>query len=79
MTGGFSKRLATKAMSSSLSKDSDFVELALRLGPPPRILWLTCGNVTNSHLLRILAEVLPDAMTMLEMGEVVVEIGDRNA
>jgi predicted nuclease of predicted toxin-antitoxin system len=62
-----------------MSKDSDFVELALRFGPPPRILWLTCGNVTNSHLRRILAEVLPDAMAMLEVGEVVVEIGDRNA
>ncbi len=62
-----------------MSKDSDFVELALRLGPPPRILWLTCANVTNPHLRRILAEVLPDAMTMLEVCEVVVEIGDRNA
>ncbi|RKT46062.1 type I-F CRISPR-associated helicase Cas3f [Thiocapsa rosea] len=44
-----------------MSKDSDFVELALRLGPPPRILWLTGGNVTNTHLRRILAEVLPAA------------------
>ncbi len=61
-----------------MSKDSDFVDLALRLGPPPRILWLTCGNVTNIHLRRILSEVLPAAMTMLEGGEVVVEISDRN-
>ncbi|MFB1486584.1 MULTISPECIES: DUF5615 family PIN-like protein [unclassified Thiocapsa] len=44
-----------------MSKDSDFVDLALRFGPPPRILWLTCGNVTNIHLRRILAEVLSAA------------------
>lgn len=60
-----------------MSKDSDFVELALRRGPPPCILWLTCGNVTNRHLRQILAEILPQAMAMLVSGEVVVEIGDR--
>ena len=61
-----------------MSKDSDFVELALRRGPPPRILWLTCGNATNRHLRRILAGTLPQAMAMLAAGEVVVEIGDRD-
>jgi predicted nuclease of predicted toxin-antitoxin system len=30
-----------------VSKDSDFVNLVLRLGTPPQILWVTCGNVTN--------------------------------
>ena len=33
-----------------LSKDSDFLEMLLRLGPPPRLLWLRCGNVTNRRL-----------------------------
>ncbi len=27
-----------------MTKDSDFVALLSRHGPPPRIVWLTCGN-----------------------------------
>ena len=61
-----------------ISKDSDFVELALRRGPPPCILWLTCGNVTNRHLRQILAGTLAQAIALLVAGDVVVEIGDRN-
>ena len=30
-----------------MTKDSDFIDLVCRLGTPPQILWLTCGNVTN--------------------------------
>lgn len=26
-----------------MTKDSDFVHLVDRLGPPPQIIWLTCG------------------------------------
>ena len=33
-----------------MSKDSDFVDLVCRLGSPPQILWITCGNVTNKNL-----------------------------
>jgi predicted nuclease of predicted toxin-antitoxin system len=33
-----------------MTKDSDFVDLVCRLGVPPQILWLTCGNVTNRNL-----------------------------
>ena len=33
-----------------ISKDSDFVEMVLRLGVPPQLLWVTCGNVTNRSL-----------------------------
>ena len=27
-----------------MTKDSDFVEMLQRLGPPPKVLWVTCGN-----------------------------------
>ncbi len=30
-----------------MTKDSDFVDLVCRLGTPPQILWITCGNVTH--------------------------------
>ena len=60
-----------------LTKDSDFVDLARLFGPPPHILWLTCGNVTNRLLRLLLGEVLLSALTMLAAGEAVVELADR--
>jgi predicted nuclease of predicted toxin-antitoxin system len=58
-----------------MSKDSDFVDLVCRLGAPPQILWLTCGNVTNRNLRELLTATLPQAIEQLQQGEIVVEIG----
>jgi predicted nuclease of predicted toxin-antitoxin system len=41
-----------------MTKDSDFVDLVCRLGIPPQILWLTCGNVTNRSLRQLLIVTL---------------------
>ena len=30
-----------------MTKDHDFVELVGRLGPPPKIIWITAGNTSN--------------------------------
>ena len=57
-----------------LSKDSDFVDLVERLGPPPKVLWLTCGNTSNTWLKHVLATELPRALQLLERGERIVEI-----
>jgi predicted nuclease of predicted toxin-antitoxin system len=57
-----------------MSKDSDFVDLVCRLGAPPQILWLTCGNVTNRNLRELLMATLPEAIAQLQQGEIVVEI-----
>jgi predicted nuclease of predicted toxin-antitoxin system len=57
-----------------MTKDSDFVELVERLGTPPQIIWLTCGNTTNSRLKEILILVLPKALEILSSGEKIVEI-----
>jgi predicted nuclease of predicted toxin-antitoxin system len=59
-----------------ISKDSDFVEMVLRLGAPPQLLWVTCGNVTNRRLQNILIQVFPRAQELLVKGEAVVEITD---
>ena len=48
-----------------MTKDSDFVDLVSRLGTPPQILWVTCGNVTNQNLRRILTLTFPDALQLL--------------
>lgn len=61
-----------------MTKDSDFIDLVCRLGSPPQILWLTCGNVTNRNLRELLAATLPEALERLRQGEMIVEIGNNN-
>lgn len=41
---------ASQSNAVIMTKDSDFIDLVCRLGTPPQILWLTCGNVTNRNL-----------------------------
>jgi predicted nuclease of predicted toxin-antitoxin system len=57
-----------------MTKDSDFIDLVCRLGTPPQIIWLTCGNVTNRNLQQLLTAILPDALDRLGQGEPIVEI-----
>ncbi len=57
-----------------MTKDSDFVDLVCRLGAPPQILWLTCGNVTNRNLKQLLTATFLPAIEQLQQGELVVEI-----
>ena len=58
-----------------MTKDSDFVDLVCRLGTPPKIIWLTCGNVTNRNLRELLTITFPIALSQLQQGEAIVEIG----
>lgn len=67
---------ARKANAVIISKDSDFVELVLRMGTPPQLLWLTCGNVTNKRLQTLFIQLFPRAQDLLLKGEDVVEIAD---
>ncbi len=62
-----------------MSKDADFAELVLRHGPPPQIIWITCGNTSNTRLQEILAGAWPTVVRLLEAGEQLVEVGDRVA
>jgi predicted nuclease of predicted toxin-antitoxin system len=57
-----------------MTKDSDFVLLLERLGPPPQVIWVTCGNSSNARLKEILGNILPKAIELLESGEKLVEI-----
>lgn len=41
-----------------MTKDSDFLDLLDRFGPPRQVLWLTCGNTSNPHLKQILSATL---------------------
>lgn len=57
-----------------VTKDKDFPELVLRLGPPPRVLWLTIGNTSNRHLQTIFKKNLSQALELFAAREPLVEI-----
>jgi predicted nuclease of predicted toxin-antitoxin system len=57
-----------------VTKDSDFVLLLERLGAPPQVIWVTCGNTSNARLKEILIGTLPKALELLKSGEALVEI-----
>lgn len=57
-----------------LTKDADFADLVERLGPPPQIIWLTCGNTSEAVLRVLLSTALPRALGLLAAGESLVEI-----
>jgi len=59
-----------------MTKDADFIGLLERFGPPPRVIWVTCGNTSNAHLREILQGALPGALRLLERGEALVEISE---
>jgi len=59
-----------------MTKDSDFLDLLQRHGPPPQVIWLRCGNTTNARLKQLLTHALPDVLPILASGEPLVEIGD---
>ncbi len=59
-----------------LTKDRDFVLLVEQFGPPPQVVWITCGNTSNERLRRVLAARFPQALELLKRGEPVVEISD---
>jgi len=57
-----------------LTKDKDFVDLVGRLGSPPAIIWLRCGNTSEAVLKRVLADHLDDALEFIATGDPLVEI-----
>ena len=68
---------ARTAQAIIVTKDVDFVRLLERHGPPPQILWLTCGNTSNARLVEILSGYWPAISALLRDGERLVEIGDE--
>lgn len=67
-------QLAKIAGAIILSKDSDFVELVERMGAPPHLIWLRCGNLTNPALEVLLSTTLRDALDQIQAGAPIVEI-----
>jgi len=57
-----------------MTKDRDFLNLLDQYGPPPKVLWLTCGNTSNAALKELLIKTLSNALDLLDAGEQMVEI-----
>jgi predicted nuclease of predicted toxin-antitoxin system len=60
-----------------MTKDIDFIRLQEKYGPPPYILWITCGNTSNISMKQILNKNLVKALNLFDSGEILVEINIR--
>ncbi len=69
-------RAAREADAIVITKDQDFVRLLARNGPPPSVVWVTCGNTSNARLREIFATSLAVALRLVREGENLVEISD---
>ena len=68
---------ARKADVVVMSKDDDFIQLIDQRGTPPKLIWITCGNTSNAKMREILSTALLKVKKLLESGENVVEISDK--
>lgn len=57
-----------------VSKDADFLERIVRLGTPPSLLYVTCGNTSKAQLKVIFESHFQTANDLFLKGESVVEI-----
>lgn len=57
-----------------MTKDRDFIQLLDQHGPPPKVIWLTCGNTSNKNLAAILNKNLILALKLLNGSDSLVEI-----
>lgn len=66
---------ARSAKTVVMTKDNDFVQLLEQHGPPPKVIWITCGNTSNARMKMILSASLDQAVQLLKT-EDLVEISD---
>jgi predicted nuclease of predicted toxin-antitoxin system len=59
-----------------MTKDYDVVQLLERFGPPPQVMWLTCGNTSNAWLRELLQVAWPRVVVRLNTGESLIEISE---
>ena len=67
---------AKKLNAIIITKDRDFLKLQIRLGAPPKIIWVTSGNTSNERLKQIFSQLFPKAVQLLKQGHNLVEISD---
>ena len=65
---------AREANAVVITKDQDFVHLLNQLGPPPQVVWVTCGNTSNAQMREILQQNFQKVFSLLQSGESLIEI-----
>lgn len=60
-----------------VTKDFDFVTLLERRGPPPQVVWVSTGNVSNVQLRMLVQAAWAQAVELLRAGESLEELGER--
>jgi predicted nuclease of predicted toxin-antitoxin system len=65
----------TRSIGAALmTKDEDFVALALREPSGPQVIWLRIGNIGNEALWSTISAALDEILEALELGERIVEV-----
>lgn len=59
-----------------MTKDRDFADLLAHFGPPPQVIWLTCGNTSNAVLRTLLINTWPRVAELLRSGEPLIEVSE---
>lgn len=57
-----------------MTKDSDFIHLVERNGPPPQVIWVTAGNMSNTRFKALLLKTFSNAISLITNGQAIVEI-----
>ena len=65
---------ARRAEGVVMTKDGDFAGLVERLGPPPQVIWIRCGNTSKARMREILTTRLSEVLDLIQRGEPLVEI-----
>jgi predicted nuclease of predicted toxin-antitoxin system len=63
-----------------VTKDEDFVKLSVLRGPPPKVVWLNIGNVSNAVVTSVLLGHAPDIEAFVahpELGFLALGFGNR--
>jgi predicted nuclease of predicted toxin-antitoxin system len=69
---------ARAAKAVVITKDGEFVSLLEQFDPPPQVLWVTLGNTSNARMKAVLLKSFSSAVSLLEAGEPLVEIGEAH-
>lgn len=57
---------ARKEAYTIVTQDSDFLEMSVLFGPPPKIIWIRCGNIKTQNIHRLLIQKLDPIRAFLE-------------
>lgn len=69
---------AREASAVVMTKDVDLARLLEQHGPPPQVRWITLGNTSNVRMKQVLGQTFARAVSLLNAGEPLVEIGDAS-